>query len=75
MAMTLRLTDDETEALRRQAQLEHRSMQSVARIAIREYIERHAHLAEVREALDILTPRNAELLRRLKEYDEGRDDA
>jgi hypothetical protein len=31
MAMTLRLADGETEALRRRAELEHRSMQEVAR--------------------------------------------
>jgi predicted transcriptional regulator len=37
MAMTLRLTDDETEALRQTAEREHRSMQDVARTAIREY--------------------------------------
>jgi predicted transcriptional regulator len=38
MAMTLRLADDETEALRRRAELEQRSMQEVARQAIREYV-------------------------------------
>ena len=31
MAMTLRLAEDETEALRQRADLEHRSMQDVAR--------------------------------------------
>ena len=31
MAMTLRLADDETDALRRRAELEQRSMQEVAR--------------------------------------------
>jgi predicted transcriptional regulator len=36
MAMTLRLDADETEALRRRAELEQRSMQEVARQAIRE---------------------------------------
>ncbi|WP_036725947.1 ribbon-helix-helix protein, CopG family [Patulibacter minatonensis] len=35
MAVTLRLTDDETEALRRRAERESRSMQEVARQAIR----------------------------------------
>ena len=40
MAMTLRLTDDETEALRGRSELEQRSMQEVARQAIREYIDR-----------------------------------
>ena len=37
MAMTLRLTEDETEALRRQARRENRSMQEVARDAIARY--------------------------------------
>ena len=35
MAMTLRLTDAETEALRAQAEIERRSMQDVARGAVR----------------------------------------
>ena len=38
--MTLRLTDDETAALRKRAELEGRSMQDVARAAVREYVER-----------------------------------
>jgi predicted transcriptional regulator len=37
MAMTLRLTDDESEALRKRAERESRSMQDVARQAIRDY--------------------------------------
>src|SRR5271166_6638169 len=45
MAMTLRLADDETDALRRRAELEHRSMQEVARQAIREYVLLEAALA------------------------------
>jgi predicted transcriptional regulator len=63
MPMTLRLTPQETEALRDTAQREHRSMQDVARTAIDEYVTRRtrrrdAHLAAiVRE--------DAELLRRL----------
>jgi predicted transcriptional regulator len=43
MAMTLRLTDEETDALRRRAEAEQRSMQEVARAAVREYVERHEH--------------------------------
>ena len=43
MAMTLRLNDQEAEALRRRAEVEQRSMQEVARAAVREYIERHDH--------------------------------
>lgn len=42
MAMTLRLADDETEALRRRADLEHRSMQEAARQAIGGYVENHS---------------------------------
>lgn len=62
--MTLRLTDDETDALRRQAELEQRSMQDVARAAVR-YVARRSHLARVEDALDVLTPRYADLLDRL----------
>jgi predicted transcriptional regulator len=65
MAMTLRLTEDEAEALRLQAEVEDRSMQDIAREAVREYITRHAHLARVRKALDVLGPRYDELLDRL----------
>jgi hypothetical protein len=42
MAMTLRLTTTETEALRRRALAEQTSMQEVARRALGEYIEAHA---------------------------------
>ena len=67
MAMTLRLTAEDTEALRRQAEREHRSMQDVVQGAIREYISRRTLAARVDEALDVLTPRYAELLERLGE--------
>jgi len=40
MAMTLRLSDDESEALRERALREGRSIQEVARSAVREYIDR-----------------------------------
>jgi predicted transcriptional regulator len=65
MAMTLRLTDDETNALRQQAEAEQRSMQDVARAAVREYVERRSHRTRVAEALDVLTPRYRDLLDRL----------
>lgn len=42
MAMTLRLTEEETVALRRAAEQENRSMQEVARAAIVVYTSRHA---------------------------------
>jgi hypothetical protein len=38
MAMTLRLSDEQTEALRRKAEAEHRSMQQVALAAIEAYV-------------------------------------
>lgn len=63
--MTLRLTDDETRALRAQADMEHRSMQDVARAAVREYVQRRSIEAQVDEALHVLIPRYADLLERL----------
>ena len=65
MAMTLRLADDETEALRRRAQLEQRSMQEVARQAIREYVENHSRAELLERVLDEDLPRYAEALERL----------
>jgi hypothetical protein len=38
--MTLRLSDEQTEALRRKAEAEHRSMQQVALAAIDAYVHR-----------------------------------
>ena len=67
MAMTLRLAEDETEALRKRADLEHRSMQDVARQAIREYIENHSRSELLDRVLDEELPRYAEALRRLGE--------
>ena len=65
MAMTLRLTDDETEALRTTAAREGRSMQEVARGALREYIERTSRRRLLDEVLDEELPRYAEALERL----------
>jgi predicted transcriptional regulator len=67
MAMTLRLTDDEADALRRRAQREGRSMQDVARAAVREYIDRTSRQELLDEVLDEELPRFAEALRRLGE--------
>jgi len=61
--MTLRLTEEETEALRSYAHDSGRSMQDVAREAIRAYVSDRTHrraellariVAEDREALDLL---------------------
>jgi len=65
MAMTLRLTDDETEALRRKAEHEQRSMQDVARQAVREYIDRTSRRELVDQVLDEVLPQYAEALERL----------
>jgi hypothetical protein len=65
--MTLRLTDDEAETLRLRADLEGRSMQEVARQAIRDYVEQHSRADLLDQVLDEELPRYAEALRRLGE--------
>ncbi|MCL9762692.1 ribbon-helix-helix protein, CopG family [Frankia sp. AiPa1] len=65
--MTLRLTDDEAEALRLRSELERRSMQEIARQAIREYVEAHSRAELLDQVLDEELPRYAEALRRLGE--------
>jgi predicted transcriptional regulator len=67
MAMTLRLTDEETLALRERARREGRSMQEVARTAVRDYIDRTSRQELLDEVLDEELPRFAEALRRLGE--------
>jgi predicted transcriptional regulator len=63
MAMTLRLSDEETEALRRKAIDEGRSMQQVAQDAISQYT--HDRPARVRAMIDEIVMEDAELLERL----------
>jgi hypothetical protein len=65
MAMTLRLDDDEAGALRKRAEVEARSMQDIAREAIREYIEHHSRSDLIDRVLDRDLPRFAEALERL----------
>ncbi len=67
MAMTLRLTDEETDALRRRAAREGRSMQDVARSAVRDYIDRTSRRELLDEVLDQELPKYSEALRRLGE--------
>ena len=67
MAMTLRLDETEAEALRQRAGREQRSMQDVARQAIREYVENHSRAELLDQVLDDELPRYAEALRRLGE--------
>ncbi|WP_297652102.1 DUF6290 family protein [Pseudonocardia sp.] len=47
MAMTVRFTDEETEALRAAAEAEGLSMNDYARRAVREQISRRAHKTKV----------------------------
>lgn len=65
MAMTLRLSDAEAEALRLRATRESRSMQDVARQAVREYIDNHSRAELLDRVLDDELPRYAEALERL----------
>ena len=65
VAMTLRLTDAETEVLRRRAERERRPMQEVVRQAIREYVESHSRAELLDQVLDEELPRYAEALERL----------
>jgi plasmid stability protein len=67
MAMTLRLDDAETEALRARAAQEGRSMQEVARAAVREYIDARTRREAIDAVLDDALPRYADALRRLGE--------
>jgi predicted transcriptional regulator len=65
MAMTLRLDDQETDALRRRAELEDRSMREVARQAVRDYMEHTSRRELLDRVLDVELPRYAEALDRL----------
>lgn len=63
MAMTLRLTDEQTAALRRTAEQEGTSMQAVALRAIEEYTSRRTQRRDA--LLEQLTQENREVLDRL----------
>jgi predicted transcriptional regulator len=63
MAMNLRLSDAETEALRQKAAQEGRSMQEVARAAIQQYVSDRPQ--RLRDAISRVRTEDAELLARL----------
>lgn len=63
MAMTLRLTEAQTEALRRKAAEEGRSMQEVAKAAIEDYVADRP--TRLRAAIARVRTEDAELLERL----------
>jgi predicted transcriptional regulator len=67
MAMTLRLTDEETALLRRQAEREGRSMHEVVRLAIQERIARQDHTQRVRAVARRVATRDQAILDRLKD--------
>ena len=67
MAMTLRLTEEEQDALRERASLDGTSMQEAARRAVREYVERAEHRDRVAAAAELVMDRHADALRRLGE--------
>ena len=65
MAMTLRLTEEELDALRERAALDGISMQEAARRAVREYIANADHRDRVATAAGEITQRHAVALQRL----------
>ena len=67
MAMTLRLTEEETALLRRQAEREGRSMHEVVRLAILERIARQEHSDRVRRAARRVATEHREILERLSD--------
>ena len=67
MAMTLRLSADQTNALRHRAQIEGRSMQQVALSAVEDYLLRAGDDALTDRLAEQGAERFAELLRRLGE--------
>lgn len=80
--MTLRLTDEQANALRRRAEAEHRSMQQVALAAIDAYVRQPAPMPQRREAVRVsellgafadLPPIDVEAFR--KDQDRHVDDA
>jgi predicted transcriptional regulator len=67
MAMTIRLTDEETAQLRQQARREGRSVHEVVRLAIQDRIARYDHRERAPEAIRRIGPRNIEVLDRLSD--------
>lgn len=65
MAMTLRLTDTEQDALRDRAEAEGISMQEAARRAVREFVARGQHRDRVGEASRRVIDAHADALERL----------
>ena len=65
MAMTLRLSDQEQQALKERAAAEGSSMQDVARRAIRDYVARSEHREKVMMTADLVLAVHADAIERL----------
>jgi len=65
VAMTFRLTTEDSAALARLAALQERSQNDVLLTALREYVERQARSALMEQVMDSELPRYAEALERL----------
>ena len=65
MAMTLRLSAEETQALREYAESHHTSMQTVARQAIMAYLDDHSRQTKLATAVTDLLARYPDTLTRL----------
>ena len=65
MAMTLRLSPEDSSALARQAEHEGRSQADIVAQAVREYVERTSRRELLDSVLDAELPRYAEALERL----------
>jgi hypothetical protein len=65
MAMTLRLSDEEQDELRRRASAEGISMQEAARRAIREYVGRSDHRDRVVASAQRVVAAHADAIERL----------
>jgi hypothetical protein len=63
--MTLRLSEDQTDALRALAAQQRRSMQDIAVTAVDEYVRAHAKRALLDDVLDFELARYADALERL----------
>lgn len=65
MAMTLRLDEQDHEALKERASAEGISMQDAARRAIRDYIAKGEHRSRVSAASDLILDVHADAIERL----------
>lgn len=65
MAFVVKLSPENTEALREQASREHRSMHEVAVLAIKDRVARDRRAAVLDELFDQVATEDAELLDRL----------